>query len=191
MVAPKNKDKKEKPFVATSDEICKKIKSLISIKEDLKQKASEANDLGGEIKEVVYKMWKASFLKNMKCINWKIGSKQAAMQFVVASKFPELTEDQYEANSKVLGDKTDVFIETKDLYSFDPEVLQRNMEEVSAAIMRSRKIPKKDKDLLIVRSTLRIWKKDSLDNFHLLSKKQAPVILDALSPQIQLRNSAK
>ncbi len=152
------------------------LKSIIDALE------AEKKMLEGDIKSVgTQKFIEIYQQKKIKPESFVIEDKDGGrVLFMVVDKYTSITPEKKEIISQILPE----FLNTKTEYSFNPEVLERNIEAISNAIMES-EMSDEDKADLIFAQEITTIEKGSIDKLHTTSDIQGSMAL--ISPILMLK----
>jgi hypothetical protein len=186
----KTSKSKEKRLVnIDSDEFDQLLKTAAETDKEIKNLSSIFNTSKGQLKEIVMDIWKNIFkTEKINSGSFNLSSKNGhRFQFVPTSKFSKISDDDVDQYTKKYGNdciKEDV------VYSFNTDILMRNMDTIEKILMDSDEISDFDKENLIESTVTRTFVPDMLDRIPLImSEKNLDIddIIDDLNPVVQLK----
>jgi len=184
------KSKKDKKLVQIDDDkFDQELKTAAKLDKEIKNLTSIFNMSKSYLKEVSLAKWKEFF--NNEKINvgsFNLTSKNGhRFQFVPTSKFPKLSEDEYNEMCDKYGEENLVEDIT---YSFNTDVLMRNMEVIEKLIMSTSEISDEDKENLIVPNITRTFDSNILNKIPIIKKEKGvdvDEIINDVNPVVQLK----
>lgn len=185
--APKS-TKKDKPEIQVSDssipQFSEKLNSFIQGNLLLKDTEAQVKALHSEVLEIA----KNEYLKNIKEGKRNIGSFKLvsdtgeAVLILPMDKYSQIDAERF---ATVKGTYPNLVTEKQE-YSFNPEVLERNMEVLERIIMNCEQISDYDKANLLTVKTSYVVNKGAIDIIPTLPNPEQA--LYDLNPQFQIRN---
>lgn len=188
----KNKVKKDDKIVVniSGKEFSEKLKKFLMLKDQIEELKAELAMSQEYVKNVSIE----EFAKLIEDKKTNVGSfvlkseDGESIMVVPTKKYISIDEDAANNLKETYGDDI-VVEETK--YSFNNDVLMRNMEVINDLIQNSELISKEDKESLIEAVTNYSINKDALDKVYLLAKESGKSVMEVLSdiqPVIQNKN---
>ncbi len=189
--APKSsKDKKTRIKVSNVDRpgMFNKIKRQAFLKEEIKKLTTELELNDGEIKELGVECWSKRFDEagiNPESVMIEMRERDNddssdTVQFMLNVKDQYIKIDENAAKQLKADFGEEVVTET-DTFEFNPEMVEKHGELIASLIENCDKIPKADKDLIIVAKTKREVAKGTINKFAILAKKKGTNVEQVVS----------
>lgn len=180
--APTPKKKKdEKRLVAIpGKEIDEAMLIAATLDAQIKNLTTKLNAAKAKVKEASQKEWLKIYKKegiNSGSFNVESDNGHTVM-FVPTSRYGKIAdEDTYNEMVETYGEEN---LEEETTYSFNTEVLMKNMEVIQELLEGSDKISDEDKENLINVTSTYNWKSDCIDKVPMLAKKSKNEIEDVI-----------
>lgn len=113
---------------------------------------------------------------------------EGRVMILPTKKYIKINEETAEVLTETYGE--DIVSETTK-YGFNTDVLTRNMDAISEALLKSDALSDEDKEKLIEATTTYAVKKDTLDKVYTLSKESGnsvKEVIEDIQPVIQMKN---
>lgn len=166
--------------------IGKRVQRLKQLREEAKAIKTELAMLDGDINGIAREEYLKLYEKKgantgMFHILCENGVK---FNVIPADAYGKVDEEKAEELAEKYGDDV---VEEKTVYSFNSEVLERNMDAISDLIMNSKKISNEDKENLLVETTTYKIKSGMIDKLLDYGKKKFKEFFHDIRPTVQIK----
>lgn len=183
---------KESVVVMIDDiDLSNKAVRAAQLKEKIDELAAERAELEGELKASMLEAYINNYDhtgKHTSSIDFAYsGSKDGLVtaKYIMQDRYKKIDEVGYDLLSSAYGDE---IVEMNETYYFNPDVLERNQEAISDAIMSSKDISEADKEnLLLVKTDYTVKKGTIKELKSKFSKWPLEELIAAINPIPQLK----
>lgn len=183
--APTKKSAKDE-LVVNRPDLENSLKKMAEINEKLAELESLKSELDSEIREAGREEMLNLYNSTKKFPGTiKVAANSMGYQFITSDRYKKIDEDRFNELAENYGSE---LVESATTYSFNTEVLERNMEHISQLLMGSKKLSDQDKENLIVAATAFSVKKGAIKElFNFTKESNVDGIVEDIQPVFSVK----